>query len=221
MAQIFLMGTSGIGKTTLAEYISKRYRIPFIEGSSKVLWRKYNISSHKELLELSPEILYEFQLELLYLRIEIIRENKDFVSDRSVVDNMVYFLLQNAHLLGDDSVNEYIKLCGEYAKESKNPKYIYLSHELSDPKKFQLENDGFRINSLNYQNNVVGPIFDNVIKKNMLGVLNTNNFRMVRVYDWEERIQIVDSFLNDGSDITKTNLLQWIRRKVPQGNPCL
>jgi len=36
--KIFLSGCSGTGKTTLANYISARFNIPFIEGSSKPLW---------------------------------------------------------------------------------------------------------------------------------------------------------------------------------------
>ena len=66
--KIFISGVSGVGKTTMAKQISKDYKIPFIEGSSKVLWDKYNIKSHIELIKktyLEPQFGLDFQNELL------------------------------------------------------------------------------------------------------------------------------------------------------------
>ena len=61
--KIFISGVSGVGKTTMAKQISKDYKIPFIEGSSKVLWDKYNIKSHIELIKktyLEPQFGLDF-----------------------------------------------------------------------------------------------------------------------------------------------------------------
>ena len=48
--RIFICGPSGTGKTTLGEWISQTYRIPFITTSSKPLWEKHGIKSHLDLL---------------------------------------------------------------------------------------------------------------------------------------------------------------------------
>ena len=201
MPQIFITGTSGIGKTTLAKYISQRYRIPFCEGSSKVLWEKYNIKTHKELIDMAvkdPKLSLQFQIELLEIRRDIIINNKSFVSDRSFVDNFVYFLLQNSTGIPQEETDHYLGLCREYSKLCKDPKYIYLSHNLIDKGKFIIENDGKRIDNPYFQNNVVGPIFDEVLKRDLLDLkLHNKNFKIIRYFDWETRIHTAEEFITD------------------------
>jgi len=198
MGKIFIMGPSGIGKTTLAEYISKRRRIPFEIGSSKVLWEKYNIKNHEDLLNLEPDVSLKFQYELLDIRRDISINNPNFVSDRSVVDNAVYFLMQCSPFLDEGKCQEYINTCqfdiNQALKDPAN-KFIYLSV----PKEgYEIENDGMRINNLYYQDWLTGSIFDRLIKDKLLtNKFNYNNFLVIDEWDWEARVKMVDTFLDE------------------------
>jgi ABC-type oligopeptide transport system ATPase subunit len=201
MPQIFITGTSGIGKTTLAKYISQRYRIPFVEGSSKVLWDKYHIKTHKELMDMAikdPKLSLQFQIDLLEIRMQNMINNENLVSDRSFVDNFVYFLLQNSTGIPQEETEHYLGLCREYAKLCKDPKYIYLSHNLIDKDKFIIENDGKRIDNPFFQNHIVGPIFDDVLKNDLLDLkLHNKNFKIIRYFDWETRVHLTEDFVKD------------------------
>jgi len=149
----FITGTSGIGKTTLAEYISRKLQVPFINGSSTVLWKKYNITSHVELLEMGsrePTKGLEFQYELLKLREELVNGVDSFVTDRTPIDNLVYFLYQNAPYLSNGDVKGYIDACiTSFMKTSQgNSKLIYLTRDfLPNDRMPIIENDGKRIDN--------------------------------------------------------------------------
>jgi deoxyadenosine/deoxycytidine kinase len=218
MAQIFITGHSGIGKTTLANYISCRYRIPFINGSSKTLWDKYNIKKHEDILLLcsqDPEKALKFQYELLEKRYSDTYNLPDFVSDRSIIDNCVYTIIQLAPYLSEDSIELYLLKAKELIDcYSNHPKLIYLSGDLVDKDKFHYEQDGMRLDNYFYQVNVVNPIFEKFLKDNTLKLnLTDNNFKVINFYDWETRIEIIESFLQ-----TKPNILiRWLKNQ----NHCL
>jgi len=197
MAKVFILGPAGIGKTTLAEFISKRYRMPFVQGSSKVLWEKYDVSSHKDLLELPVGNALQFQYDLLDIREESVKGLENFVSDRSVVDNLVYFLLQNGHNISEGEVVAYINKCrtqmNAYLSDP-SFKFIYLSAPKGG---YPLEDDGMRINHLYYQDWVVGSMFDRVIKDKLITHgFNFDNFICIDTWEWESRVKIIEAFLN-------------------------
>lgn len=194
--KVFILGPAGIGKTTLAEFISKRYRIPFIQGSSKTLWEKYGIKSHLELLKLEGDVLNKFQNELLDLRVSSTMYKEDFVSDRSIMDNAVYYLLQNAHNSNKQQVEDYITRCAIEIDQQINDgaKFLYLS---SPKDGYPLEDDNMRINHLYYQDWVVGSMFDRLIKDKLITKkLNHNNFIVIDFWDWEDRVRLVETFLD-------------------------
>jgi deoxyadenosine/deoxycytidine kinase len=220
MSQIFITGTSGIGKTTLANYIASRYRIPFVEGSSKILWEKYNIKSHVELINLAgtnPGRLLDFQHELLDIRLENMQKEKDFVSDRSFIDNAVYFLLQNAANMTEKQTQDYLDKCKYSAEQVVKGKYIYLSHDLMDKHAFRITADGARIENMYFQNYAVAPIFDKVIKDDLLNIgFDDKNLKIIKVFDWESRVNIVTSFLEskDLIDLDKIKIPTWAKEQL-------
>lgn len=187
--KIFISGVSGVGKTTMAKQISKDYKIPFIEGSSKVLWDKYNIKSHIELIKktyLEPQFGLDFQNELLDYRRNLIEKNDSFVSDRSPLDNLTYFLLQVSDKLDSNETLQYIEKCSQ----SYPNKYIqvYLGFNYSMGKEF-FENDGFRINNVYYQF-MVDAIFRQIIVGNWLDI-NMHNFLRISTWDFKVKYELI------------------------------
>lgn len=204
--RVFISGPSGSGKTTLAQYISARYRIPFIEGSTKPLWEKHGIKSHPHLINRTistPKWGLEFQNEVLDYRNQRLSGLTSFVTDRSPVDNLVYFLLQCSHLVDDDYIEDYKSMCNNSFGNGYN-------HIITLENGLELEDDGFRVNNLHYQR-LTQSVFDMVIRDNYLWLDDENRFnvRHIEIWDWEARVEIVDKILNPKED----NLCKRVIRK--------
>lgn len=201
MSKILICGTSGIGKTTLAKYVAEKYNIPFLNGSSTVLWKKYGVTCHKELLLLGinePEKGLEFQYELLDVRKKLLEGHDEYVTDRSIVDNLVYFLYQNAPYVSDKEVREYIRYClSTFSIYDRQNKWIFLTRQFYVGNEMPvITNDNKRIEN-NYFQDVINDIYDRVFEKRMLGLNLTHygNYLKLRDYNWETRIEKVNNFI--------------------------
>lgn len=165
--KIFLSGPSGIGKTTMAKHIAELYGIKFVEGSSKVLWGDFGIKSHLDLIQKCDkdiDFAIEFQTALLRYRKEVTENLTCFVTDRSPLDNIVYYLLQLSHKIDAGKTLEYINICSEsYPKDKYMQVLMYLTYPMTLQ---EIENDGFRITNHYYQ------------------LMVSNVFRMIYEHNW-------------------------------------
>ena len=98
--RILITGPSGVGKTTLAKWVSEEYQIPFVSVSIIRDICKYNdITNHQQIIDLSstnPELHDLMQWELWVTRINKFMEHQlsGFVTDRGHVDSLVYMSMQ-------------------------------------------------------------------------------------------------------------------------------
>lgn len=212
--KILICGVSGIGKTTLAKYIAARYRIPFISGSSSQLWDEFGYGSHLDIIKGAindPEKGKIFQEELLDIRNQLISDNHgSLVSDRSVIDSIVYYLLQNSHLLSQVDNRAYLDKAldsidwADNIVKSRNKKpgkltIIYLDSNITDsknpfPYQFTPDDDSKRITNSLYQNMVVNSVFETVLKY-IIDKKPGLYVKRINVYNWEDRVSIVDRVL--------------------------
>lgn len=207
MKKIFISGPSGSGKTTLAKYIAARYRIPFVNGSSKVLWKQYGITSHSDLITKcnnDPEMAIKFQFELLEYRNENLTGKSEFVTDRSPLDNLVYYLLQVSHLQNTETTKEFVIACSDVMHRFDfHQIYLDIRHT-----PYQLENDGMRVHNEYYQN-MVDSIFKDLINNEIL--FPKQKAFIINEWGWESRVRAVESLLKP-----KTPSL-WRQLKIKYG----
>ena len=187
--KLFISGISGIGKTTLANSISKEHNIPFVVGSTKLIWSKYGIKQHGDIISMcnnQPKIGLKFQNEVLDYRLEMMHQHKDFVTDRSPIDNVVYTLTQLSHIIKEDELKSYIDKCA-IAYNFEDVKHLHLSGGFATLRNTPLENDNMRITSMYYQL-MINEIFEMVIKGNWLNIDMYKCFREINSWDMNTRM---------------------------------
>lgn len=122
------MGTGGTGKTTLATSLSQHYEanfpgkgLPFVSTSGSSLFDKYGVSSHTDLLRIASTNInkvIDYQYDLLEYSHDKLSKYDSFITDRSPVDNLVYFFLQCAPYISEKRTQDYINKCRELYLDS-------------------------------------------------------------------------------------------------------
>lgn len=142
--RIMFVGPSGIGKTTLAQAVAKKYDIPFISGSMSDLLPATKDISHNELLSLGSEAMYESDFQLLNLRNKLFRDKAEFVTDRSYVDLAAYFWYKQSRTRPECEMEHFFCYCQELM-ESQCDLAIFLPLNLSNYKDWPMEDNKKRI----------------------------------------------------------------------------
>lgn len=199
-------GPSGSGKTTLAKWLSQESGIQFVENSagfilseelkdqlrSKYGWRG---NGHAEVIRLSnenPKFGIDFQVGLLKSRIELLTKLKDsgnsFIVDRTMLDNIAYFLIQCGPHAGQEGTQVFIN------EAEKALSHLFTHLFLVKPNESWTEDNGSRVSNNQWQNLVVYPTFESVFQK----VPKPFRHREINFWDLQARKQLVrDYILND------------------------
>ena len=108
---ILLAGPSGVGKTTVAKFLSEELGIKFISGSVSDLLPQTKEMTHAEMLARDSKDLYTEDYQILNLRNKLFsKEEEPFVSDRSFLDSAAYFLYKQADKIPACEVEQFINL---------------------------------------------------------------------------------------------------------------
>ena len=204
--KVAFCGPSGGGKTTLAEFISEKFNIPYIRGSASHIMNDedkqfltglgYNFTGHKEVIEKSGniELIYNFENIVRQRRKELIINNPAFITDRSPVDNIVYFLLQASYGMGDFATASFIEECKGVMPELTHVIYIRSVNPNG------IEDNKSRIVNREYQR-MVDSVFSMVLNYYMECI----NVRLLMIdyWDLDKRKEEVTKFLN--TPITETD----------------
>ena len=148
--KIGICGAQSTGKTTLAKALAERLGLPLITEQARVVAEKMGIRCEEDLRRLPPEKQIEFQEKCLAAQRDA--ENRyysGFVSDRTVVDNAVYWLVWNYAHADLYSRFEYLILCYAWAIQNYDL-LVYCPSTIEQ----QPEDDGFRISTKSYQEEV-------------------------------------------------------------------
>lgn len=104
-------GPSGYGKTTLAEWLSRKTGIAFESGSVSDLLPKTKDMPHKDMLARDYQDLYKEDFQILNLRNKLFKDYDSFISDRSYLDSAAYFLYKQADKQPSCELDNFLGLC--------------------------------------------------------------------------------------------------------------
>lgn len=133
MYKIAIIGSQSTGKSTLGNRLSRKMNIPLITEIA----RKWNIEKATQ-----TELIH-IQKELLKLQIKEENHNGQFISDRSTVDNLAYWLHNVSPIVDKEENGLYVKTALENVKK--------YSHIFLLTPEFYPVNDGFRSTDVIYQ----------------------------------------------------------------------
>jgi adenylate kinase family enzyme len=177
--RIYLSGSHSCGKTTLARHISKTYQLPLLPEVARLILAEKELSIQS--LRTSPEIVNQYQTEVMMRQLEEEKKYKSFVADRSC-DALAYAAQHSsiAHILfSDPKVQTYV--------ESLKQKDVCLF--FVRPTKSTLHNDGVR-ESLMWE----GVVAIDAMLKMIFKCLNVPYFE-INNDSMQERTHLVDNIL--------------------------
>lgn len=163
--KVAFTGSSGSGKTTLVKFVEKEFNLKHISGSAgdvklpedeEYLISEYgtaDLPGHAGVISLSAQNIkfgIDNQLILQKRRNQIISENYNFVTDRSPIDNLTYFVNQVG--FHPDVTDEIVKNFIDRSLEA----WMQLTHVIFvravQPK--EIENNGSRVANIYYQKSI-------------------------------------------------------------------
>jgi hypothetical protein len=212
--KIMLVGASGTGKTTLAKYISEKYAVPFISGSSSDLVPELKELSHIDMLSMEERQLWENEFKILRARGEAFTNYDNFVTDRSFIDNMAYCTFKCSKFSSKELMDSFFEEAEELLKQNCTD-LIFLSFGRESINKWDFEPNGKRILNGYFQwmisaimddiligkvNHIYGQTHQDGLITSQMSIIDVN-FKKIKVLhlydlDLEVRKDIIDNFLN-------------------------
>lgn len=204
--KIAFSGSSGSGKTTLVEYVKDKFGITHISGSAGDVKKegdkliidevfKYPGGGHVGVIRfsaLNPEYGLMNQKLLQMRRAEIIRDNDNFVTDRSPADNLTYFINQVAYhpMVTDAMTEEFMQDCLKAWEGLTHVIYVKAVQPA------EVERNGSRVANRFYQKAIDAQFeywINNYFQKNCL---DGPEFLLIDFWDLEARKQKVFEFIS-------------------------
>ena len=164
--RIMFAGPSGIGKTTLAEWLptilnDTNSPTMFISGSVSDLIPSTKDVSHTDMLNRDPKALYKEDYQILNLRNKKYQNLEDFVTDRSYLDSAAYFTYKQADKIPACELEHFINLCSMLlVKQCDILVVLELGYE--NIGKWVTEDNNKRITSNYFQNTISQIMINNL-----------------------------------------------------------
>lgn len=162
---ILFMGPSGLGKTTLAQWVEQQFNYQFISGSYFTNMKESKKTTQLELIQQPYEDIVQADFQNLSRRIKNFMfgvEQGPIVSDRSPIDSLVFFIQKVS--MYDRSACDIDVMIEHVGKALYNlsPALIFLDYTQDNINKWSFENNGRRIVNKYFQN-MISSLFEEMI----------------------------------------------------------
>ena len=175
--RIAIIGSAGVGKTTLIEKLKDELRLAIIPEQARIICKELG---YKNIYEIDkPNYFRQLALKNQIKKEEILKE---FISDRSTIDCWVHWVRWSWSEAKTFESEKYFKLAFNQA--------LKYSHVIYVPRLFKSKNDGFRWNNEDYQNQI-----DRLFKQTLLEWQLMNRTHIIQSNKSNERLKEVKDFL--------------------------
>ncbi len=177
--RIALIGSAGVGKTTLLNKLKDNVDLQIIEEQARVICKELG---YKNIYDIKDPTKFRF----LVLKKQIEAEEKlnQFISDRSTIDCWIYFLRWSYQEVKTYEAEKYYNLSFNQSKKYSDIIYI--------PRMFRTKDDNFRWADNDYQNQI-----DRLIRETLREWGLMKRTYIVQSKDLKERVKEVKDYLNN------------------------
>lgn len=176
--RVVIIGSAGVGKTTLFNRLSKRVSLKLIPEQARIICKKFGF---KNIYEIKNPT--KFRWEVLNQHRHLENKYTNFLADRSTIDCWVH------HMRWDWNNNKTFE-AEKYFKKAKSQALKY-SHIIYIPRLIEPEEDGFRWNDDDYQNQIDRMLL-NTLRE--WGLIHRTYF--IKSTDIKQRVKESLEFLN-------------------------
>lgn len=140
--RIVIIGSAGVGKTTLLNALSKKLTSKVIPEQARSICKRLG---YKNIYEIEDP--YNFRVLTLKEQIKLEERLKQFISDRSTIDCWIHYMRWSWSIRKTFESERYFRLAKNQA--------LKYSHIIYIPRMFKIKHeDGFRWNNEDYQNQI-------------------------------------------------------------------
>ena len=177
--RIVIVGSAGVGKTTLLNNLKKKLDLKIIPETAREICNKLGYKSIYEIRDHD-----KFRSLVLSEQIKFEEKYKEFLSDRSTIDCWIHWVRWSWNVKKTFESEEYYKLA--YSQALKYSHIIYI------PRMFKAKDDGFRWSDEDYQKQV-----DRLFREMLLEWQLMGRTYIVESKDLKERIKEVIKYLKN------------------------
>lgn len=179
--KVYMCGAHSSGKSTLCRYVAEKYNLPMIPEVARMILSETELQI--DALRSDIGIVNTYQTKVFERQIEEESRQKNFVSDRSLIDCLAYSA-QHSTLMPE--IIQSTELQSYILSLQKKQTFIFFIR----PSRATLKNDGVREN-ISWD----GIVAIDAMIKLMLEMFGIKYFQ-INTDSMQERVQVIDAVLS-------------------------